>query len=196
MSSMAHAISTTPANEIWRPVKGYEGYYEVSDLARVRSLDRWVASNNKNLPDMVFIPGKIMSQHLHKSGYFYIRLQKDGDRRAFKVHRLVAEAFVPNPDNLPQVNHKDENKQNNLPSNLEWCTQHYNMTYGGRLERLSDINSKKPIEQLTLDGQHVAYYKGRKDAEHKSGGKFQAATIQAVLSGRRKTAYGYLWRSI
>ena len=196
MCNMEQGTKTSPVAETWRPVKGYEGYYEVSDLARVRSLDRWVASNNKNLPDMVFLPGKIKSQYLHKSGYFYVRLQKEGDRRTLKVHRLVAEAFVPNPDNLPQVNHKDENKQNNLPSNLEWCTQQYNMTYGGRLDRLSDVNSKKPIEQLTLDGQHVAYYKGRKDAEHKSGGKFQAATIQAVLSGRRKTAYGYLWRSI
>ena len=139
---------------------------------------------------------KLLSYFTTNKGYIAVHLYKDSKQFNKSLHRLVAEAFVPNPDNLPEVNHKDECKTNNLPSNLEWCDHQYNLTYGGRLERVSDSNSKKPIEQLTLDGQHVAYYKGRKDAEHKSGGKFQAATIQAVLSGRRKTAYGYQWRSI
>ena len=194
---MERAISTTPAVETWRPVRDFEGLYEVSNLARVRSLERQMTKIRKSATYYLYrIREKIMSQFKAKNGYFVVRLYKEGRCFHKLIHRLVAEAFVPNPDNLPEVNHKDECKTNNLPSNLEWCDHQYNLTYGGRLERVSDSNSKKPIEQLTLDGQHVAYYKGRKDAEHKSGGKFQAATIQAVLSGRRKTAYGYLWRSI
>lgn len=109
--------------EIWKPVKGWEGRYEVSNLGRVKS------AQGKN-------KGKILSQN-SQQGYMQVFLSQKGIGRNHLVHRLVAEAFIPNPLNLPQVNHKDETRSNNKVDNLEWCTQIYNVNYGTRLRRMS-----------------------------------------------------------
>ena len=198
MSSMAHATSTTPANEIWRPIKGYEDLYEVSNLGRVRSLDRYY-------PDMIKMPngalapyvrkGKIMKSFVQpKTGYVIICL-RNLKRKNKLLHRLVAEAFVPNPNNLPEVNHKDEDKTNNCASNLEWCDGIYNKLYGTARERINAKRSKG-IEQLTLDGQHVAFYQSAAVAYRMSNGKFHPSSIYMVVNGQKKTAYGYQWRRI
>lgn len=112
-----------------KPVKGYEGNYEVSDDGRVFNTN-----------------GKELKHYLIKRGYHVVFLFKNNKQKTKLVHRLVAEAFIPNPDNLPQVNHKDENKDNNSLSNLEWCTNYYNSHYGTKTERLRVSCTRKAKE--------------------------------------------------
>lgn len=121
--------------ETWKPIAGYEGYYEVSNLAQVRSVDRTIRVETSGRKYDRFLAGNIMRQGVHPAGYKMVSLTKNGKMKAFLVHRLVAKAFIPNPDELPMVNHKDENKTNNLPYNLEWCTNDYNINYGTAKER-------------------------------------------------------------
>lgn len=104
--------------EIWKDIKDYEGLYQVSNLGRVKSL-----SNIKSKRE------KLLKLTLRTNGYYMVILYKNTKRAAKNVHRLVAETFIPNPDNLPQVNHKDEDKTNNCVGNLEWCDSKYNINY-------------------------------------------------------------------
>ena len=105
--------------EEWKEIPGYEGLYEVSNIGNVRRVSDLMVLKFSDL-----------------KGYCRVRLRKDGKRKMYLVHRLVAQAFIPNPLNLPQVNHIDENKKNNNIDNLEWCDQTYNNLYGTRLERI------------------------------------------------------------
>ena len=196
MCNMEQGTKTSPVAETWRPVKGYEGYYEVSDLARVRSLDRWEPYLNHGKSMERLRKGRILKQGNNPyTGYLHVILCGiDGKHKVITIHRLVAEAFVPNPDNLPEVNHKDECKTNNLPSNLEWCDRVYNSTYGTKQERQSKAMSRT-IEQLTLDGQHVAFFNSATDAARKIS-QFKKSNICMALSGKSHTAYGYQWRYI
>lgn len=137
--------------ELWRDIQGYEGLYQVSNYGRVRSLERVIMrSNGKSQP----IGKKILRFATDKDGYLIASLRKGGIKRMKKVHRLVAEAFIPNPQNLPQVNHKDENKSNNNVDNLEWCTASYNINYGTRKEKVSS-RERKEVFQYSLDGELV-----------------------------------------
>lgn len=115
--------------EIWRSVVGYEGLYEVSSYGRVRSLDRYDGRNH-------FIKGRIMKQNNDRRNYMSIQLCLNGKIKKYFVHRLVAQTFIPNYDNLPEVNHKDENPGNNNVDNLEWCDRSYNINYGTRKDKV------------------------------------------------------------
>jgi len=117
-------------NEIWKPVIGYEGLYEVSNLGRVKSIPR------------VGTKGGILSLK-ERAGYYCVDLSKNDSRSTIDVHRLVAKAFIDNQSNLPQVNHKDENKHNNHVDNLEWCTCKYNINYGTSLQRMVETQRKQ-----------------------------------------------------
>lgn len=117
--------------EEWKDIKGYEGLYQISDNGNVRSLDRIVHTVNKYLQK-----GTILKT-IDNGRYLFVTLRKEGRKEIKYIHRMVAEAFVPNPLSLNEVNHKDENKHNNNASNLEWCTHIYNMNYGTRNERIS-----------------------------------------------------------
>ena len=119
--------------EIWKDVKGFEGFYQVSNLGRVRSLDRIVVSENRSTQK---IKGAIKKVKVGKNGYYMVMFYKDSKYKCAYVHRLVAQAFIPNPDNLPQVNHKDEIRTNNCVDNLEWCDSKYNNNYGTKIDRL------------------------------------------------------------
>ena len=118
--------------EVWKDVPGYEGLYKVSNTGKVMSLQTvGLFGKNNN--------GRLMTLRTDKFGYKFVFMSKDGKKKRGSVHRLVALAFIPNPDNLPQVNHKDEVRDNNNADNLEWCTVTYNNNYGNR--RLKASNS-------------------------------------------------------
>ena len=119
--------------EIWKDIKGFEGLYQISSLGRLKSLSRFINSNRNNQRR---IKGCIIKQRVNPyNGYIQISLSKNHKYKRFYIHRLVAYAFLRNPDNLPQVNHKDENKENNCVDNLEWCTAKYNANYGTCISR-------------------------------------------------------------
>ena len=177
-------------SEQWKPIKGYEGIYEVSDLGRVRSLPRMLTdSKGRRHP----VPMKMLKMHDRK-GYDSVTLHDMGRKAIMSVHRLVAMAFIPNPDNLPVVNHRDENPKNNQVSNLEWCDISYNTRYGTGVERAQakHVYHRKAVEQLTKDGQHVATFKGVKEAARATGA--DASVIVRVCKGRNETAGGYRWK--
>ena len=113
--------------EIWKDIEGYEGLYQVSNLGRVKSLDRVVEGKSSSTR---LHRGKILSPGIGSTGYYMVVLYKDGGGCSYTVHRLVSNTFIPNPHNHPYINHKDENKLNNNVDNLEWCTHQYNMNYG------------------------------------------------------------------
>ena len=159
--------------EIWKDKKDYEGLYMVSNWGRVKSIK--------------FGKERILKPVTNSSGYLLVNLCKDGKVKAFTVHRLVAEAFLPNPHNYPCVNHKDENKQNNNVDNLEWCTHEYNINYGTRTERCS-----KPVLQYTLDGEFVREWESAIQAEREGG--FSNSHIISVCKGKRPHHKGYIWR--
>lgn len=194
MCSMEPAISTTPAVEVWKDIEGFEGLYEVSDQGRVRSLDRMTERiRSDGSSHMMRVKGKIKIPH-ERNGYLYVDLYI-GHKRAkcVDLHIIVAKAFVPNPQNLPEVNHKDENKHNNLPCNLEWCDHKYNINYATGKWRKA-IPRRKRVEQLTLDGRHVAFYESVCKITRLKG--YSQGNISGVCRGETHTAYGYRWRYV
>ena len=130
-------------------------------------------------------------------GYYRIWLWIGGVQKCFLVHRLVALAFLPNPDNLPEVNHKDENKTNNMVGNLEWCSKSYNINYGTRNERCGEkiLNRKdqsRPVKQFTKDGVFIKEYPSMHEVERQTG--FYNGHISKCCNGKLKSAYCYIWR--
>lgn len=184
-------------NEIWKPVVGYEGLYEVSNMGKVRSLDKRVKAGRPDR-DTFFVKGRILTLKRRHLGYWGVQLWKDGKCFQAAIHRLVAQAFVPNPDNLPQVNHKDEDKTNNCADNLEWCTAKYNANYGTRNKRMvrrgADSKISIPIAQYTLDGELVRVYCSYKEALEQGG--YHYSNIANYMSGKFKRAYGYHWELV
>ena len=119
--------------EIWKDIVGYEGLYQVSNFGRVKSLAKY---KNGNGGSKFWRKERILKPANTGRGYLMVVLIKEKKRTTYILHRLVAQAFIPNPNNLPQINHKDENKTNNVVSNLEWCDNKYNSNYGTRNVRI------------------------------------------------------------
>ena len=142
--------------EIWKPVVGYEGLYEVSSLGRVRSLDRYDGRNH-------FIKGRILKLNDGGRGYLDVQLCSNGKVKHHLVHRMVAESFIQNPDNLPQVNHRDENPSNDNVDNLEWCDAKYNINYGTGLTRAIDTK----LRNGTYTGLSEKEYRRKYREEHR-----------------------------
>ena len=166
--------------EIWKDKKDYEGHYQVSNWGRVKSIK--------------FGKEIILKQSI-RHGYYYVCLSKNGIVKTYLVHCLVAEAFIDNSDNLPQVNHKDENKLNNSVDNLEWCDAKYNCNYGTRTERLSksQINGKrsKIVIQYNLDGTFVREWPSAMECERNG---YKNTGISKCCLGKLKTYKGYIWK--
>ena len=143
--------------EEWRPIVGYEGLYEVSSYGRVRSLDRYDSNNH-------FLKGRILKLCADKDGYLNVGLCLGNKVKKYKVHRLVAEAFLLNPDNLPQVNHRDEDKTNNRAENLEMCNAKYNSNYGSRKDRVRNSRIKNgTYTGLSREEWRKKYYQENKE---------------------------------
>ena len=181
--------------EIWKAIEGYEGKYEVSNLGRVRSLDMKFDRIWNGITQHYHVKGRILKQKTDNKGYAFIGLSNGARHNIsyFRVHQLVAKAFIPNPDNLPQVNHKDENKQNNIVSNLEWCNAQYNATYGTIPEKNSKAHSI-PVVQCDMNGNPIRTYPSA-TAAAKSIGLTRGA-VTKCCKGQNKTAGGYRWRYI
>ena len=172
--------------EEWRSIIDYEGIYEVSNMGRVRSI---VADEHYR--------ARILKPALNLHGYLFVNLYKNGKGKSKTIHRLVAKAFIPNPDNFPEVNHKDEDKANNCSNNLEWCDRQYNSSYGTIKIRLSERNrnncGNKPIIATLKDGTEVRYPSAR-EAGRAIGKPSGYSAISHALNGISKTAYGMKWR--
>ena len=175
--------------EEWKAIEGYEGLYEISNLGRVKSLGRIDRFNKKwNC--------RIMKPTYVGKHYQMVRLCKDGKTKNMKVHRLVAEAFVSNPDNKPQVNHIDGNKDNNCASNLEWVTNSENQIHA-RNNGLNPIVKNNPMQSIqvcmvTDEGQVVEIFSSICEASRKTG--IRDSSIRSCLHNRKKHAGGYIWR--
>ena len=163
--------------EIWRNVVNYEGLYMVSNLGNVKSL------GNGNARNPNWQKERILKATKDIKGYLRVDLYKDGKKKHYKVHRLVATAFLPNPDNLPQVNHKDEDKTNNRVDNLEFCSAKYNSNFGTRIQRVSEKNRK---QILCIETNKI--YQSSKQIERELGYPHQS--ISKVCTGKRKTHKG------
>lgn len=129
--------------EIWKDVDGYDGLYQVSNLGNVRRLSKIITDVSQGGIRKRLFKGRILSQIVVNHGYKSVMLSMNGYVKRYNVHRLVAQAFIPNPDDLPEVNHKDENKQNNRVDNLEWCTGLYNCNYGSRNKKISFLKRER-----------------------------------------------------
>lgn len=187
--------------ELWKDIKGYKGLYQVSNLGRVRSLDRSVIDKKGRV--LTFQGRLLRPAKSKKGGYLRVILSKDGQSKTCKVHRLVAQAFIPNPYGLPCVNHKDEITTNNCVNNLEWCTWAYNDNYGSHGKKIADDHSKQ-VAQFTLDGKLVAVYKNAyyaSSAVNVGDSQIRACAIGKARQGPHgkqtfKTAGGYKWKYV
>ena len=170
-------------NEIWRNIEGYEGLYQVSSLGRVKSL-----GNDKSRKD------KILFQYESKSGYLYVTLCKEGKLKSFRVHRLVANAFIPNPNNFKCVNHKDECKTNNCVDNLEWCDHKYNTNYGTCIQRRAEKQRNgvlsKQVYQYDKNHNLIKIWQSVMECGRQG---FDQGNISKCCLGKRKSHRGYIW---
>lgn len=160
--------------EIWKDINGYEGLYQISNLGKVKSI----------------ISNKILKGN-ENAEYIYVTLCKNGKQKIKKIHRLVAEAFIDNPNNYLYINHKDENKKNNIVNNLEWCTKAYNNNYGTRNERMSKNKSKYKIIQKDKEGKIIKKWQNIWDLEHNTS--YNKWVIRQCCKNKCKTVYGYKW---
>lgn len=179
-------------NEIWKDISGYEGIYRVSNLGRVKSLERFDSNNH-------LVKEKIKKLDKLKNGYLRIELWKNGKVVRFLVHRLVAQTFIPNPEKFPQVNHKDENKQNNCVNNLEWCSASYNTKYGTCIERMIKTHNERktsqaetPVIATDLETGEEIWIKSQNEAARKLN--LNVSSIHYCLKGKCKRTSHYAFR--
>lgn len=190
-------------NEEWRPVEGYEGLYEVSNLGRVWSIERIDSGGVRR-------GGHFMSFTSNKGGYLRCKLTKNGKFKLMLVHKLVATAFIPNPNNYPCINHKDEDQTNNCvyvnpdgtidfdKSNLEWCTYSYNINYGNRKAKVKEkaLNGplSKSVAKYSVNGDFIQVFPSVNEASRQTGIKLSNISNCCNKKPHYLTAGGYVWR--
>lgn len=179
--------------EEWRPVVGYEGLYEVSDWGNVRSLDRMVRS--KGGSERLAL-GKLLKQYLDKDGYKRVGLHSNDKQVIAGVHRLVAEAFIDNPDDLPVIDHRDGHRDNNMVDNLRWFTVSLNNSTEQARQRkrqaaYNRTDNKVKIRQYSLDGEPLKDFDSSMEIERELG--FDRSSVIRVCKGKQHTSYGYKW---
>ena len=173
--------------EIWKPVVGYEGYYEVSNLGNVRSLTRTLAKGQYK----ICRKGRPVKLYSTKQGYLKAPLCKNSILKGMFVHRLVAKAFLPNPHNFPCINHKDENKANNDVTNLEWCSFSHNAKWNNKHLKIA-AKLSKPVSQYDKDMNLIATYQSESEAARQVG--LGSDHIGQCCRGKRRTFKGFIWR--
>ena len=165
--------------EIWRDIKNYEGLYQISNLGNVK--------NFKN--------NKIINGYYDKDGYKRICLYKkeNNEKKRYYpfIHRLVAQSFIPNPNNYPVINHKNEIKDDNVVSNLEWCTIKYNNNYGNRINKIKEKKRKK-VAQYSLDMKLIKVFNSITEASKEVNSN--TSNICRCCKGNLKTIKGYIWK--
>lgn len=170
--------------ELWKHISNYDGYYEISNFGRVRSCDRYIQNNRGSFS---YLLGKIMPLSTDKYGYKVITLHKKGNRKQYKIHRLVMNAFT-GANNSLQINHKDGNKENNNITNLEYCTASENMHHARfQLNKCRD----KRVYQLDMNETIINIYKSTREA-HRFG--YDSGNISKCCNGYKKSYKGFLWR--
>ena len=177
--------------EIWKDIEGYEGLYQVSNEGRVKSLNYRHTGEEQMLK-----PAN------NGWGYLQVNLWKNSKHKMYRVHRLVANAFLPNPDKLPQVNHKDECKTNNCVENLEYCTAKYNVNYGTYKARISETmtNGKLsiPVDMFSNQGVFIRQFPSVSEAmrwlQTNASPKASVSHITQCCKNQRNTAYGFKWQ--
>ena len=175
--------------EEWRDIKGFEGKYMVSNLGRVKSLNYRRTGKEK-----------IMKGADNGHGYLFVELCKDGKTKTCRINRLVAQAFLENPQNLPEVNHKNEDKTDNRVENLEWCSKLYNINYGTGIKRSAEkraekmINNpklSKPVFSVNKESGLIMWWQSAKEAERQTG--IPQGNISNCCNGKLKSAGGHIW---
>lgn len=184
--------------EIWKDVAGYEGYYKVSNLGRVKSIDR-IIINSLNIKKL--FRGKILKTTIHPDGYLLCSLSIKNRSLSVRIHRLVAEAFLINSENKPVVNHKNGVRDDNRLENLEWVTVKENVQHSFKsglrkspnFEKFGKLNHRsKPIIQMTKNGDFIKRYESGWEAERATG--IDQGSIARVCLGRYKTAGKFIWK--
>lgn len=185
--------------EEWKDIPGYEGRYQASTYGRIKSLQRYIPTNKHWVKEKILTP--------RKSGKDYrlqVALYIDGVQKQYYVSRLIAETFIPNPYNYPEVNHKDEDYTNNTINNLEWCNSSYNSNYGNRTYKIMQANIingtyqqnrrrlNKPIAQYTINEELIGIYESALQAAQYNHCSNQM--IGRCANGKVKTYHGYIWR--
>lgn len=170
--------------EIWKLLPGVPGV-EVSTLGNVRTLDKLISSEKMTR----FTKGRILKQHDDKDGYLQVRIPIDGKRATKSVHRLIAQTFIKNPNNLPQVNHKDCDRTNNNVENLEFCDNSYNQKYKNKFGISNTESQGHPLFAINLDTLEVLHFRSQGEAGRELGVSQQ--NINKVLKGKRNHTHGF-----
>lgn len=171
-------------SEVWKDIRGYEGFYQVSNYGRVRSITRTFKRKDGLVKTF---QERVLKQGTNPNGYKYVNLSKGSGVYCARVHRLVAQAFLNNERNLPCINHKDEDKENNHVNNLEWCSYRYNNTYNNK-----HLSRATKVLQYSQDGEFIKAYISVSEAEKTVIGK--RSNISACCSGKIKSCGGYVWK--
>lgn len=186
--------------ETWKTIPETDGLYSVSNFGNVRRNEHYTTVKpniQKQNETVAFYKEKLIKSYKDASGYLVVSLRdKKGHTYRRKIHRLVAQLFVPNPNKLDIVNHKDENKTNNTASNLEWCTSSYNSNYGTRNTRIQKALSNK-VAQYTIDGQLIKVWNSMSEAARFLGAS-TTTYIRRACTGQfgRKTYKGSVWKYV
>ena len=166
--------------EVWKDIEGYEGRYQISNLGNVKSLNYRKTGIER-----------LLTPKINKSGYKWVELSNGKATKPLLIHRLVAMAFLSNPNDYPEINHKDENPLNCEVNNLEWCTHLYNVRYSSEKHKGRKKSIKQPINQFTLDGTLINTWDGYLILYKMF--RYKGTSIKECCEGKRKTAYGFKW---
>lgn len=175
--------------EVWKDIEGYENLYQVSNFGRIHSLDRFVPRKTGTVQK---VHGRILKLIEDKDGYLQVSLWKENKMKKAKVHRLVGEAFIPNPNNLSEINHINEMKNDNTVSNLEWCTRKENINHGTRTEQAAKAK-RRPVIGINLDTGNKNTFKSMRKTI-KFG--FHPSAIRKVCMGEQESHKGYSWEFV